>query len=243
MPKISPKELQAKFQKLPPALQDALFDANISKNIFDTGTKNNLTIEQTGLLADETGNLVLGFIRPEDFSGAIAESLSIPKDKAKIIAAEISKLVLFPLRSLLKTAHNMEIKGSSSAEKKEGNNLPPFMRGFVEEENSQAPASANVVNLGVKNKPLPANMPAGNVIRPELKNPAPPDNLPTVDLRSIPSKTVPPNVYSTPKVPPINLRRPASPATSPQNIQSNTSTPVKNIPSDDKDPYLENVEE
>lgn len=113
MNKYTQDQIDEKIQKLPQALQDSLFSPSIAEKIFDLGVENNLNIEQAGVLGEEVGNIILGFIRPEDFAKVLRESLQIAEADAKKIAGEINQAILVPLRDLLKSAHGIDVKGEA----------------------------------------------------------------------------------------------------------------------------------
>lgn len=109
MPKFTKQQLEEQYNKLPKALTDALFSAEIANKMFEIGKKNSLTIEEVGRVAEETGHVILGLTRPENFKHELEELLKIDEEEAQKIAGEVNKEVFLPLREALKAAHQMEI--------------------------------------------------------------------------------------------------------------------------------------
>lgn len=110
MPKTYTKEeLQDQYEKLPDALKDAIFSTEVAEKIFETGKKHGLTIEKIGFLAEETGRVILGLTRPQEFVLILAERLGATADAAQKIASDINHQIFFPLREVLKTAHQIEV--------------------------------------------------------------------------------------------------------------------------------------
>lgn len=103
------EQIEEHFQRLPPPLRDHMMSVENSERIFETGKKFGLTIEQIGFLAEESGYVVLGLTHPKDFVSHVSEHLHIDMEKAKNIAREINHQIFFPLREMLKTAHNFEL--------------------------------------------------------------------------------------------------------------------------------------
>ena len=103
------EQIEEHFQRLPPPLRDHMMNVENSERIFETGKKFGLTIEQIGFLAEESGYVILGLTHPKDFVSYISEHLHIDMEKAKNIAREINHQIFFPLREMLKTAHNFEL--------------------------------------------------------------------------------------------------------------------------------------
>lgn len=102
-------EIDDRFEKLPKVLQDALFDPKIAQKIFAIGDQFELTIEQIGFLAEETGFVMLGLTRPNMFKDAIQERLGTDNAKGESIAHEINNQIFFPLRETLKSSLGMDI--------------------------------------------------------------------------------------------------------------------------------------
>ncbi len=101
--------LKTQYQKLPQALKEAIVSVEVADKMFELGKKYGLTIEKTGFLAEETGYVMLGLLKPSEFVGEIAKRLEIDGDKAKKIAAEVNHQIFFPIREMLKSAHQVEI--------------------------------------------------------------------------------------------------------------------------------------
>ncbi|MEK7541793.1 MAG: hypothetical protein AAB533_03025 [Patescibacteria group bacterium] len=110
MPRAYTKQqLQERYEKLPDALKDAMFSTDVADKIFETGKKNGLTIEKIGFLAEETGRVILGLTRPNEFVAVLTGRLSTPADAAQKIASDINHQIFFPLREILKSTHQVDI--------------------------------------------------------------------------------------------------------------------------------------
>lgn len=103
------EELEARYQKLPAPLKEALFSPDIAYSVFDAGKKYNMTIDQIGNIADEVGYVILGLTRPNEFISNLTERLGIDSDTARAIALEINQTVFASLQSLLRDTHKIEI--------------------------------------------------------------------------------------------------------------------------------------
>lgn len=103
------QQLEAQYEKLPSALKDALFSADVAEKMFEIGKKHGLTIEKTGFAAEETGFVILGLLPPREFAASLSKRLDITMDKAQVIASDINHQIFFPLREILKTTHQIEI--------------------------------------------------------------------------------------------------------------------------------------
>lgn len=105
-----PIELARKhYEELPGVLKQALFSTEIAEQMFEIGKKFGLTIEKTGIMAEETGYIMLGLTRPNELVTNLAAELGIDSDKAQDVAAEISHQIFFPLREELKRTHDFDM--------------------------------------------------------------------------------------------------------------------------------------
>lgn len=109
MPRFTQEQLNEQFKKLPPALKDALFSADVADKIMTIGRKYVLNIEKIGFLAEETGYIMLGLSRADEFVGMLAERIGISRVAASEIAKEVNREILTPIREELRRAHAIQI--------------------------------------------------------------------------------------------------------------------------------------
>lgn len=105
----TPQQTKEQYEKLPDALKEAMFSADIAEKMFALGKKHGLTIEKTGFMAEEAGLVILGLLPPREFADSLAERLNVSKDDAQTIASEVSHQIFFPLREALKQTHQIEV--------------------------------------------------------------------------------------------------------------------------------------
>lgn len=113
MPRHSIELAQKHYEDLPQILKEALFSTNIAEQMHEIGKKFGLTIEKTGIIAEETGYIMLGLARPDEFVANLSGGLGVDTDKAQEIAAEINHQIFFPLREELKRTHSFDMGASS----------------------------------------------------------------------------------------------------------------------------------
>ena len=95
---IAQKQVDEKFDALPEALKDALFSVYNAEEIRRIGTSQFLSPERISLLARITGRVIMGFIHEDDFVKAVKDDLGLPAETAGLIAREIDRKILFPLK-------------------------------------------------------------------------------------------------------------------------------------------------
>ena len=148
------EELRERYLKLPKQLQDALFSVDSAEAIRQIGEKHKLMIDKIGLLADETGYVMLGLTHPKDFISRIVERLGVDQKTSRELAEEINEKIFSPVREHLKKLHGLgeeiekpEIEKPKSEnltedltkEKEETlkaieNEVPPILRGVANPE-------------------------------------------------------------------------------------------------------------
>ncbi len=109
----SPQKIEEHYGKLPEILKDAMYSPDVASKMVAMGKKFGLSIEKIGLMAEQTGYVVLGLVRPEEFIQALANALGESADKTSEIAKEINSQIFYPLREALKSAHQIEISESA----------------------------------------------------------------------------------------------------------------------------------
>ncbi|MCR4311558.1 MAG: hypothetical protein NUV54_03285, partial [Candidatus Taylorbacteria bacterium] len=111
--KVSDKELAKQFEKLPIKLKEALRSVDSARKIIDIGRKNGLHVDQIGELGAETGMVILGFSRPNQFVSQLRRRLDLPEDKLKTVAEEVNTEVFVKIREALKQIHGEDVAPST----------------------------------------------------------------------------------------------------------------------------------
>lgn len=188
-----PIELARKhYEQLPSVLKQALFSTDIAEKMFEIGKKFGLTIEKTGIMAEETGYVMLGLARPNELVGNLASGLQVNADKAQDVAAEINHQIFFPLREELKRTHNFdmdmgEIAGVVDTNRVSGMQMPPSIKKtFVEE---KSPLVSDLTRI-TERAALP--MPAQPAVKPPLPVQVPPSAHVAPQPPAPPAKTATP---------------------------------------------------
>ncbi len=105
MPNLTPEQLRERYQKLPPDVQEAYFGVETGEILQKIGKENRLTTEKIGIMADETGLLMLGLTHPNKFISNLAERMDIDKELAKKIAYKINEEIFKKIRESLRKIH------------------------------------------------------------------------------------------------------------------------------------------
>ncbi|MBI5140338.1 MAG: hypothetical protein HZA94_02745 [Candidatus Vogelbacteria bacterium] len=105
------EELDAIVETLPGDVKDAIFSVNSAKIINEVGKKYGLHIDQIGIAAEETGNILLGISRPTEFVDNLQTRLRIERVRASEVAAEINEKIFSKIRESLRNLHGAEKAG------------------------------------------------------------------------------------------------------------------------------------
>lgn len=189
MKKFSIEQLQDRFERLPPELQQAISSADILDSIKTIGKKHGLMIDQLGELVDEIGLVILGLMPSGEFvrnfavetGTSIADAAAIAKD----VNEEIFGKIKVSMRAVEEELQAKRVEQPATAtEHKDGTISAIEKAGGFEIEKEPAGADAmgpvimpvGVINL-MKEKELPAPPSAGTP-RPEPEKAQPPADLP-----------------------------------------------------------------
>ena len=115
------KIIQEKFDALPESIQEMIMSSHYEDTLIKVGQKNNLTVNQMGVLERETTLVMMGLTNPKDFETDIIRELNVEKAKGTEIVTEINDKIFLKIRTLLKLMNtpigeDPEIEDSEQAE-------------------------------------------------------------------------------------------------------------------------------
>ena len=96
------KIIQEKFDALPESIREMIMSSHYEDTLITVGQKNNLNVNQMGILERETTLVMMGLTNPKDFETDIVRELNIEKTKGAQIVAEINEKIFLKIRTLLK---------------------------------------------------------------------------------------------------------------------------------------------
>ncbi|TSC76182.1 MAG: proline-rich receptor-like protein kinase PERK9-like [Parcubacteria group bacterium Gr01-1014_33] len=194
--------LREQYEKLPTILKDALFSADTAARMLAIGKKFELTIEEIGYMAEETGYAVLGLTTPSQFAQIVASRLRIPQEKSQRIAAEINTQIFYPLREALKQTYPTDASDDLAlrpqGEPHTNEPMPAIVPG-IKKEGNIAQTIEKLDSASEAIKEIPPSRPEGTI---NLK-PAPP---PPSNLAPPPPS---PSRPSSPYRPPLGPQKPS----------------------------------
>src|SRR5580692_2611988 len=94
-------KLQERFKELPKVVQDAITSADVEQRMRALADTQKLHLDQWEALENEVMLALLGFQPVEDLQKNIKSEVGVSEEVAKILTAEISKIVFEPIRGEL----------------------------------------------------------------------------------------------------------------------------------------------
>ncbi|HEY5221283.1 MAG TPA: hypothetical protein VIJ29_04045 [Candidatus Paceibacterota bacterium] len=113
---ISEQQAGQRWDVLTPALREALFSDVNGNFVWKLCEDNHLPKEKCYQVGELAGYVLYGFIHPEDLSGELVKSLSLPAPLAKTISDAINARVFAPLKADLDKVYSPLISTQSSAQ-------------------------------------------------------------------------------------------------------------------------------
>ena len=122
--------LAARFKELPKVVQDSITSADVEKRRRELADTNKLHLDQWEILENDVMLTLLGVHRPEELADNLKKDLEISDEVARMLAADISKIVFEPIREELErsledpTVQKEEAGGIGEAMREHGGQVP-----------------------------------------------------------------------------------------------------------------------
>jgi len=158
MQEYTEEQFLEKYASLPQELKTAMSSVESSDIIQAISKKHELQIDQMGELASETGFVLLGFTKPEEYIRNLKNRLQVDPKKAKEIALEVNSQIFSKVKESLKRQH-----GIGGEEKKETVSLKNDTAANIPNTNTP---TANIATLAKtkSNTPVPKPSEINNYI-------------------------------------------------------------------------------
>jgi hypothetical protein len=92
------EDIQSAFEKLPPLIQEAVSSPEIKSTLNEIGERNDLHIDQIGVLVDKVGLVMLGLLPAAKFVSELAKDAEISGAVASKIVTDINSEILSKIR-------------------------------------------------------------------------------------------------------------------------------------------------
>ena len=96
---ISQQQAGQRWEIITPPLREALFSDVNADFVWNLCQSEHLTEEKSYQVAEISGDVLLGFLHPEDLAGELVSSMDLPIPLAKTISDQINSRVFAPLRA------------------------------------------------------------------------------------------------------------------------------------------------
>ena len=106
MLKISRQQLINRRDSLPDNLREALFSEYNSETLWKICEGQHLSEDKIYIIATLAGDVILGFLHPEDLASEIKKDLNLVPELANLIASEIDRKIFTSIRSEIEKAYS-----------------------------------------------------------------------------------------------------------------------------------------
>lgn len=146
MKQFTSEEVQARFERLPPEIQEAVTSTDVHERIRSIGQKHDLRVDQIGALVDEIGLVMLGFQKSSSFIPDLMKELNIPRKQAEEIVEDVNTEIFTAIRSQLREMEQAQEEAEQSREEDGGSPVQPIP--VSEQESLRAATIPHVERMG-----------------------------------------------------------------------------------------------
>jgi len=107
MATYSTDEAKKRYESLPSEIKNLIYSPEMSFTVQQIGQKNKLHIDQIDSLNTEIGQVMLGFVKTEEFLPALMEMLGIERAQADSIAKDVNDMLFLKIRESMKKVAEM----------------------------------------------------------------------------------------------------------------------------------------
>ncbi|MEI6494585.1 MAG: hypothetical protein WCO03_00800 [bacterium] len=123
MQEYTREQLREFYLQLPEPLQDIMVSLDTAETIEDIGKKHGLHVDKIGILGKEIDLVMMGLVKPQDFTLRLEKRLLIPSKDAVAITMDVNDKILFKINDLLRQLGNrQEVKEEETPDLE---SLPP----------------------------------------------------------------------------------------------------------------------
>ncbi|MFA5098811.1 MAG: hypothetical protein WC461_01150 [Candidatus Paceibacterota bacterium] len=149
MIKISQQQALTRWDTLPDNLKTAIFSDYNAEILWRVCENQHLAEDKIQKIAELAGEVLMGFIHPEDFASEIREALNINAEIADAIAVEINRKIFSQFKNDLEKIY--QPSPSEKEETEEGQTSPTLdLRNKTEESSFKIVEDENKIDLSVK---------------------------------------------------------------------------------------------
>jgi len=115
MKEITPQQFDDAVNGLPKELREAIEAHATAESVYNIGNNNKLSISQIGILADETGYVMVGLVRSSDFVNRLKSALGLDNETVSAVTQDINAQIFTPIRGHIQNLHPAEHKKEDKA--------------------------------------------------------------------------------------------------------------------------------
>lgn len=253
--KLSPEQYGTAFNAAPRPVRSYVVDGKLNEAVLNIAKRRNLHVDATGILQENTENMLLGVTAPAQVLGELILA-GVDAETGKGILDDLNKDIFMPVRE--KVRHFTETGEDLISPKDPEEEAPevPTPTPLPEPEKPIPPTVVPEVTVPPIQIPAPVAPPPVVVAPPApppmpVTPPAPPIQAPitvdehpsmrtmATDMQAVKehrtpepifSQPVPPISYTPPAAPPVRIAPPPAPPPAPAAMPQKSVTPPPNLP-------------
>lgn len=102
MQEYTKEQTREVYLSLPEPLQDIMASLDTAETIENIGKKHHLHVDKIGLLGQEINLVMMGLVKPQDFTLRLEKKLLIPTKDAVAITLDVNDKILYKINDLLR---------------------------------------------------------------------------------------------------------------------------------------------
>jgi hypothetical protein len=116
---FSLEQIETAFNSLPEELQNIIGSVETADTIMKIGKKHHLHIDHISELAQEIGLVMMGLVKPQDFTMRIEKRLLLPTKDAVAITMDVNNEIFFKIQNFLRDITEKTERGESHYEEQQ----------------------------------------------------------------------------------------------------------------------------
>lgn len=116
---VTKQQALSRWDKLPMILREAIFSERNADILWSVCETQHLSEDKIYKIANLTGDILMGFIHPEDLAREIKDAVGLNSEIAEIIAKEIDRKIFAPIKSEIDKASVLPLTSGEEIEKSE----------------------------------------------------------------------------------------------------------------------------
>ena len=118
--------LEKLYEQLPENVQEAISSVAVSEKLQEIAKRNDLHIDEAGIVSDEVTMVMLGIENPKDFVDELQNKLKLPREKVVKLAKDVDKEIFETIRESLRKMYESEEEDNETMKQLSNESIVPI---------------------------------------------------------------------------------------------------------------------